>query len=284
MKTSLSHLPADKQEQIHQIVAIIKEIAIPEKIILFGSYAKGNYKEHEYTGKDGIRYQYFSDYDFLVVTEKNTLKPYEIEGAIEDRGRSKKIAVSIELHEIDYINEGLGFGQYFFTDILNEGVLLYDTGRFEFNQPHELTSEEKKIISQRYYDIWFPQGREFILDGSNALERGSYKKAAFEFHQAAESFYNAMLLVFTSYKPKTHNLWKLRKRAKELSSEYFKIFDAENNKYDNYLFDLLKRGYIDARYKSDYIILKQECVSILERLIQMEQMTKEICTQQIKAY
>ena len=54
MKTSLSHLPQTKQEQILQIVEIITEVAAPEKVILFGSYAKGKQVEHRYIGKDGI--------------------------------------------------------------------------------------------------------------------------------------------------------------------------------------------------------------------------------------
>ena len=71
MKTSLSYLPKIKQDQILQVVDIIKEVVNPEKIILFGSYAKDSYVEHRYQGKDGILYEYISDYDFLVVT-KNT--------------------------------------------------------------------------------------------------------------------------------------------------------------------------------------------------------------------
>lgn len=43
MKTSLNHLPPGKREQILEIVSIIKEVVAPEKIILFGSYAKGKY-------------------------------------------------------------------------------------------------------------------------------------------------------------------------------------------------------------------------------------------------
>jgi len=43
MKISLSYLPQIKQDQIQQIVAIIKKAANPEKIILFGSYAANNY-------------------------------------------------------------------------------------------------------------------------------------------------------------------------------------------------------------------------------------------------
>ena len=56
MKTSLNHLPVSKRNQILEIVDIIKEVVSPEKIILFGSYAKGKYVEHRYTGKDGIFY------------------------------------------------------------------------------------------------------------------------------------------------------------------------------------------------------------------------------------
>ena len=56
MKTSLSHLPQIKQEQILQIVDIIKEVVAPEKIILFGSYTSGKYVEDNYL-EDITRYE-----------------------------------------------------------------------------------------------------------------------------------------------------------------------------------------------------------------------------------
>jgi hypothetical protein len=64
VKTSLSQLPEAIQKEILQIAEIKKDVAKPEKIILFGSYAKGKQVEHRYTGKDGINYEYISDYDF----------------------------------------------------------------------------------------------------------------------------------------------------------------------------------------------------------------------------
>src|SRR6185312_15762876 len=103
MKSSLAHLPKIKQEQILQIAAIIKEAAAPEKIILFGSYAKGNYVEHRYTGKDGILYEYISDYDFLIVTQENKIKEYELEDIIESRTRHYKTPTNLQIHEIDYV-------------------------------------------------------------------------------------------------------------------------------------------------------------------------------------
>lgn len=74
MKTSLSHLPENKQYEIHRIAEIIREVVNPEKIILFGSHAKGTHVEHRYQTKDGIIHEYISDYDFLV-EQPNLMMP-----------------------------------------------------------------------------------------------------------------------------------------------------------------------------------------------------------------
>jgi HEPN domain-containing protein/predicted nucleotidyltransferase len=281
MKTTLTHLPQGKRDQIMEIVGIIKEVVAPEKIILFGSYAKGKYVQHRYTGKDGILYEYVSDFDFLVVTRGNNIKEYELDDIVNSRTEHFKQPINIQIHEIDYINEGLEFGQYFFADIVKEGILLYDTDIVHFAEPREITAEEAKTIAQRYFDIWFNRAIEFETDTENALNRNSFSKAAFELHQATESLYYATLLVFTGYKPKTHNLFKLRKHAKHLSEELFLLFPVETNKTEKNLFDLLKRGYIDARYKEDYSISKEELQLLLERIKQMRGIVERICKEKI---
>lgn len=281
MKTSLSHLPKNKEEQILQIIEIIKEVAAPEKIILFGSYAKGKQVEHRYTGKDGIRYEYISDYDFLVVTKKNTIKEYELEDIINNRTEKFEPSINLQIHEIDYINEGLEFGQYFFTDIVNEGILLFDTKKVHFAEPRQLTPEEDKEKAQRYFDIWFPQAIQFLKGAQFYLSESSPKTGAFILHQATESLYYATLLVFTGYKPKTHNLWKLRKHAKVLSEDLFLVFPLETDKHENHLFDLLKRGYIDARYKPEYFITEEELKALIERVKKMQDTVEKICKEKI---
>lgn len=284
MRTSLNHLPQSKRDQILEIVDIIQEVTTPEKVILFGSYAKGKYVEHRYTGKDGIFYEYVSDYDFLVVTLNNTIKEYELEDIVNSRTQHFRQPINLQIHEIDYINEGLEFGQYFFTDIVNEGVLLYDTGLVDFAEPKELTPAEEKEIAQRYFDTWFSGGSGFLKTVQFNLEEKQYRIGAFILHQAAESFYYATLLVFTGYKPKTHNLYKLRKQAKLLSEELFLLFPIETNKEEKNLFDLLKRGYIDARYKTDYIISEQELTMLIERVQKMQEIVELICKEKITSF
>ncbi|HRE67750.1 MAG TPA: HEPN domain-containing protein [Cyclobacteriaceae bacterium] len=281
MKTSLAHLPEINQREILRIVEIIRELANPEKIILFGSYAKGTYTEHRYIGRDGIRYEYMSDYDLLVVTKEAQEKSYELEDRVVNRSRMYRSSVNMEIHDIDYINEGLEIGQYFFSDIIREGIPLYDNGTVKFAAPRELTPKEQREIAQRYFNTWFPPGYSFISTSEFSSQKDDLKIAAFLLHQAAETLYYTTLLVFTSYKPKTHNLGKLRKQAKELSEELYLVFPAETNKKEKHLFDLLKRGYVDARYRDDYFITKDELSSLIDRVKEMQGIVERICKEKI---
>jgi len=283
MKTSLAHLPESKQKEIAHVLEIIKEEANPEKVILFGSHARGNWVEDEYI-EDGARYSYISDYDFLVVIKKGELKEQAIISHIENRCNDFKNVISPIVHDIEYINEGLRIGQYFFTDIITEGILLHDTDNFQFLEAAQLTIEEEKEKAQNYFDTWYPYGSEFLIDAKNGFERGSYKKGVFELHQATECFYSAALLVHTGYKPKTHNLAKLRNYAKHVSIDLYTIFRTPIiNEYEFHLFDLLKRGYIDARYKLDYVITKEELQELIDKVSKMQEIVKTICGEKINS-
>ncbi|WP_442591528.1 HEPN domain-containing protein [Pedobacter sp. AW31-3R] len=283
MKTSLSHLPEAKQEQINDVANAIIKLIKPAKVILFGSYAKGTYVEDKYV-ENGITFEYISDYDFLIIMKDDSSKEHLISDKIVNRFHFQT-EINIISHTIDYVNYGLSFGQYFFTDIIKEGILLFDDGNYEFEKAKVLTLEEEKIKAKEYFNIWSIVADEFLIDGTNAYERGSYRKAAFELHQACENFYNTMLLVFTGYKPKIHSLAKLRKYTKELSIELYAIFLIPNNdSKEKRLFDLLKRGYIDARYQPDYLITKEETFSLLTKINLMKRIVSQTCQERISQF
>lgn len=283
MKTSIEHLPESKQQQILAIVEIIKEVATPEKIILYGSYATGEWAVDNYV-ENGVKYGFRSDYDFLVVTNKANEKDYVLQDKIINRSRSLfQTPVTPIIHDIDYVNEGLEIGQYFFTDIIKEGILLFDAGTVNFAEPRLLSNEEMKKISQRYFKQWFNAGAEFIIGAELYFNRNQLNMGAFMLHQAAERFYNTILLVFTGYKPKTHNLDKLRTYAKQLSQQLSSIFPVDN-KTENHLFDLLKRGYIEARYDENYFITKDELKELIKRIEKMKELIDKICLEKIASF
>ncbi|MFC3199528.1 HEPN domain-containing protein [Parapedobacter deserti] len=280
----LSHLPEEKQKEILAAVEIIKEEANPEKIILFGSHATGKWVDSSYV-EDGIKLSYISDYDFLVVlSDDKKDQETSIASHIENRCNDFEGIVSPAPHTISYINHGLSFGQFFFMRIINEGILLYDTGNTEFVKPKILTPEEQKKKAQDYFDLWFPNGDDFLTGANFYLTRDKYRLCAFSLHQAAENFYATALLVFEGYKPTMHGLQKMRNYSKHLSRELYTLFlTPPEDAHQTHLFDLLKRGYIEARYKPNYNITREECEELIAKLTQMKEIVKRICTEKIQS-
>jgi predicted nucleotidyltransferase len=66
MKTSLDHLPERKREQVTAIAAVVQSNAPVDMVILFGSYARGDWVEDLGTG-------YFSDFDLRAIVESKAL-------------------------------------------------------------------------------------------------------------------------------------------------------------------------------------------------------------------
>jgi HEPN domain-containing protein/predicted nucleotidyltransferase len=285
MKSSLSHLPENKQLEILEIVEIIKNTLKAEMIILFGSYATGDWVEDSYF-ENGIRYDYISDYDFLIVTKEDYQKVYVLIEKILTRTRTRfNIPVSPIIHSINYVNKGLEEGQYFFTEIISRGILLLNTDEVEFKKPRNLTKVDQKEIANKYFDLWYPRALS-SLDGARFYFSKEYiNDAAFTLHQTTERLYNTVLLVFTGYKPKTHNIDKLRMYIKGISQSLFAIFPFPvKDEEENRLFEILKRAYIDARYKEDYIMSNEDFKLLMNKIERMQKVVEEICLEKIASF
>lgn len=98
--------------------------------------------------EDGGWYDYISDYDFLVITKSGEKRSdYEVKEIVEHR-MGLNVQVSAITHDIDYINGKLSEGQYFFSDIQKEGIMLYDAENIPLAKRHELSINEKRSIMQ----------------------------------------------------------------------------------------------------------------------------------------
>ena len=73
MKEVLDKLPRTKQEELNLLTKVLSTFKEVEMVILFGSYARGNWTEDRYVEK-GTTYEYRSDYDILVVLTHEDLK------------------------------------------------------------------------------------------------------------------------------------------------------------------------------------------------------------------
>lgn len=260
MKTDLTHLPEHKQAELKAIrEAIIPRYGEIEMIILFGSYARGNYVEDKYEDK-GITYEYKSDYDLLIITTKNAQADSDsltnsISGKLDEL--NLPTPVNPIFHGIDFVNKELRDGNYFFDEIKRDGVQIFTSNRYQLDEKQPKSSAEQQTKAQKYFDGWFDSANSFLIDYKHGFDRQDYKKAAFELHQAAERYYGTIQLVFTGYKPKTHDLEILGKLAKALDMEFGKVFPRATIE-ERRRFTLLRKAYVEARYNMDYNISKAD--------------------------
>lgn len=284
MKTDLNYLPADKQAELSNIISIIKEVVPAEMIILFGSYARNDWVEEKY---EADHYRYQSDFDLLVIVEtKSEFAQSKFERDIEDKVYQTdniKTPVSIIVHDIAFFNRRLNKAQYFFTDIKKEGILLYDSGKYQLSESKELLPEERKKLAQEDFEYWFKNANSYYRQYELAMKENELMISAFLLHQVTERLYTAILLVFTRYKPNTHDLLILRKLANSVDSRLVRIFSLDDSE-SRRLFKLLRKAYVDARYKRTYNITKEELLQLAQQVKGLKETGKLLCNEKINNF
>lgn len=292
MKTSLDHLPAGKRRELEHVDAVLREefagaIAGRKadgvkdgqilKIILYGSYARGDWVE------DPVG-RYFSDFDLLVVVSHEKLTDVlEFWEGAEKRllkdlasGADLRTPVSLIVHSLDDVNDQLTQGRYFFVDILREGVVLAEEPSHPFVDPQPLPDDAALKEAEKYYREHFTAGQQFLRQAEHAIDDEAPKVAAFDLHQAAEHFYNAVLLVATLYTPKSHNLVRLRNAAEPIDARLAEVWPTDT-KFQKRCFELLRAAYVKARYSEHYRVIDEELAWMLERLGVLRSAVEAIC-------
>lgn len=219
MRSNLDHLPPAKQRELERVVQIIFEefddafaLASHEwkkkgrilKVILYGSYARGNWIDEPHTAKG-----YKSDYDLLIiVNDKRLTDRVKYWANVDDRlmrefgiTGSIKTPVNFIVHSLQEVNDGLAHGRYFFMDVARDGIALYQSEDSELHQPKPKSPHAALTMAKEYFEEWMPTAQQFLIQGNEAAQRGWNNKAAFELHQAAERLYHCVLLVVTFYTP-----------------------------------------------------------------------------------
>ena len=284
----LAFLPEEKKQQI--LLAkdlILEKVPDVEKIFLFGSYAKGKWVEDRFF-ENGVLYEYLSDYDFLVVTGEpiGLMNEYLYQDKIVNSWRHK-IPINPHVQDFKDVNDGLEMGQYFFIEILKDGILLFDRNKRKLSKPKLLSESQIRDSAQKKFHKWYQGGQRILkyaklgLDESLA-QHEDLKDIAFLLHQAAERFFGCVLLVFGNYKPKTHNLSKLREYVKIYSKDLYHLFSPlPENPQETYLFNLLKNSYIDARYKEDFQISETDINLLIKKIEKMAEIVDNVCRPKI---
>lgn len=276
MKSNLDHLPQRQQAELARIRTMLLEefeAALRSgaggtsewrrsgkvlKIILFGSYARDDWVDEPENG-------YLSDFDLLViVTHEKLTDIADYWWTAEDkilRDASVGRTVNLIVHTLAEVNQGLGRGEYFWSDIARDGVILYDLPGHSLATPQPLNAGDASAAAERYFatkmddlDVWLTTISNLL--GQN-LTRAVRKNAAFQIHQAVEAAYICFLLVHTFYFPRSHNIKFLRSLAEDLDKSLVAAWPREQ-RADRRRFELLKRAYVEARYSDQYDVTTED--------------------------
>jgi len=296
MKTSLEHLPETKRRELARVVEILfsefeavtaggksetKRNAQILKVVLFGSYARGDWVDDPASG-------YVSDYDLLVVVNDEKLTDVLEFWAGADDHLLREYQVTHKLtapanfivHSLADVNKRLKRGQYFFRDIVRDGITLYEAPGHPLEKPKKLKAEEALKEAQEYFNEWFPKTESALKGARFYVGESEPKDAAFLFHQATERLYHCLLLVLTLYSPKSHKLNFLRSQCEQLEPALAEAW-PRSTRFEQRCFELLRRAYVDARYSPHYKITAEELAWLGERIGALQVLVKKACDKRL---
>ncbi|NQE65003.1 HEPN domain-containing protein [Caulobacter sp. RHG1] len=298
MKTSLDHLPAAKRKELDFVVQTLRDgfaqavsrRTMPRfrtgkilKIILFGSYARGDWVEDP-------KGRYFSDYDILVVVNHDDLTDLEKFWGAPDEillrelasGERLRTQPNFIIHSLDDVNQQLRLGRYFFTDILRDGITLFEEDGLPFVRPEALSRQDAYRETKSYFEKWSVRSENSRLLAQDAQAREMPNDAAFLLHQAAERAYHGLILTLTLYSAKTHRLNLLRDRAEAMDQRLVGIWPG-SNKFERQGFDLIRRAYVEARYSDFYEVSAEHLAWMNDRIMKLQDVVQTVAAERIEA-
>jgi predicted nucleotidyltransferase/HEPN domain-containing protein len=299
MRTDLDHLPAAKQRELERVVQILFEefdearsLATQDwkkkgrilKIILYGSYARGNWVDEPHTAKG-----YQSDFDLLIiVNDKRLTDRVEYWAKAEERlnrelsiTKTLRTPVIFIVHTLHEVNDGLAHGRFFFMDVARDGIALYQSEDSDLAEPKPKTSDQALAMAREYFEEWMPTAMQRFELAKIAAEKGFLKPAAFDLHQTTEYLYHCVLLVCTFYTPHVHNLGFLRTQAERLDRRLTYVWPTDSRR-DRAMFEKLKDAYVKARYSKHYRISAEELAWLSACVEELGRVVQTICEERIQ--
>uniref|UniRef100_UPI000B35FE32 nucleotidyltransferase and HEPN domain-containing protein n=1 Tax=Rhizobium sullae TaxID=50338 RepID=UPI000B35FE32 len=248
------------------------------KILLFGSYCRGTWVDEPHTMKG-----YRSDYDILVIVNSKQLAEPQYWEKATDRlmwDKQVKTPVGLIVHGAREVNNFLADGQYFFVDILREGIVLYELDDRPLAEPKPRSKAEAYRIAKEHFES---RASAFVrfLDASGYLsQKGGLKEAAFLLHQSIEQAYATLLLVLTNYSPPSHNLKFLRSLAEDQDRRLIEAWPRDQHRYTAW-YNILNESYVKARYSKHFEITEEALGWLLERTEHLHQIVAAICQERL---
>ena len=297
MRVDLDHLPDVQQAELARVRDTLmaefaqaiststqpwKKNGSILKIILFGSYARNDWVDEPDNG-------YQSDFDLLVIVSHEDLTDISAYWYIAEdkilRDPAVQRPVNIIVHTLNEVNQALQRGEYFWVDIVRDGVVLYELPQHALAAAKPLTPADALAMAEGYLNEWLPAIGRALQTAEDQMEKGIddlgwRKDAAFMLHQATERAYACFLLVRTLYFPRSHNIKFLRSLAEDKEPRLIAAFPREA-RIGRRRFELLKRAYVEARYSPSYEISADDLDALSNSVKRLRDIVEQLCRERL---
>lgn len=283
---TLSHLPSNKIKELQTVTQRIVETGMASMIILYGSYARGDWKETS-RGRSGKK----SDYDILILT-KDERDRRDLQNRLFKMFDNLSTAVQPLVETLGFVNMHLREKQYFFTEIKQQGIVLYTEDPYlKLAEAENLTPVRTRELAEQDFNYWLGMAQanfetyQLVKQRFEATKEHIFaSKGAFELQQCVEHCYTCIEMVFSRTNPYEHRLTILRMSAKRYVPEIEQCFPQHTDKARD-LFLHLDAAYIGGRYidESHYKVTPQQLNYWEGQTKKLLQLTQEACRKKITA-
>ncbi|MEJ6788889.1 HEPN domain-containing protein [Brevundimonas sp. BR2-1] len=295
MRSDLDHLPERQQRELARVRDTLlagfeaartggggpnqewRRGGMVLKIILFGSYARGDWVDDPENG-------YLSDFDLLIVVSHEKLTNiadywwYAEDQILRDHGVAR--TVNLIVHDLADVNDALRRGEYFWRDIVRDGIALYEVPGHPLTEPRPMTAADALALAEINLRVKLQDADDWARLAELAINEGSAeanwrRKAAFNLHQAVETTYACFLLVHTFYFPRSHNIKFLRSLAEDVDPRLVEAWPRAE-RADRRRFESLKRAYVEARYSDQYDASAEDIAWLTARAKQLRELVEAL--------
>ncbi len=312
MRTSLRHLSDSRRDDLTLVVRHIRDVfqntrasgkvfgmgrrlrraadlVDPHMIVLFGAHARGTVNGCS-TNSSHDNGRYTPDYELLVIIEQCKLaRRLEVWQTIMQRFRADpKTTNGVELSFLTKsrfeVNYQLRMGSMLFTDIKRHGIVLHRSEDIQLARCRPIDPIQRQVAARRALRWWSRSASDSLRAFELFVDRGRYRRAAFELHQAAEFLYTGIVIVFTGHQSRSHNLRRLERRVSNLDPVFFGLLGSAPGNGHGHLFCLLNAAYIQGRYNGAFRVTRRELDELAKRVRRLRKATNHICQERIKSY
>ena len=221
----------------------------------------------------------------IIVNDKRLTDRVEYWAKAEERlnrelsiTKTLRTPVNFIVHTLHEVNDGLAHGRYFFMDVANDGIALYQSDDSDCPSPSPRRPPRRSRWRRNISRSGIRSSRRF---GHGSLcPEGHLKETRVRSHQSTERLYHCVLLVCTFYTPHVHNLGFLRTQAERLDPRLIDVWPRETRR-ERAMFEKLKEAYVKARYSKHYRIAEDELAWLGERVEELGSVVQMICVERL---